>query len=73
MPRGVKRKEHPLSMRLPVADIAMIDRAGNNVFNKYYPAPGQEGWKKALLIANAVYGSRRSSISTGSANFGSDG
>ena len=27
MPRAVKRKEHPLSMRLPEADIAIIDRA----------------------------------------------
>lgn len=27
MPRTVKRKEHPLSMRLPEADIAIIDRA----------------------------------------------
>jgi uncharacterized protein (DUF1778 family) len=27
MSRGVERKEHPLSMRLPVADIAIIDRA----------------------------------------------
>jgi uncharacterized protein (DUF1778 family) len=27
MPRSVKRKEHPLSMRLPEADIAIIDRA----------------------------------------------
>jgi uncharacterized protein (DUF1778 family) len=27
MSRVVKRKEHPLSMRLPVADIAIIDRA----------------------------------------------
>lgn len=27
MTRAVKRKEHPLSMRLPEADIAMIDRA----------------------------------------------
>ncbi len=27
MPRGVARKEHPLSMRLPEADIAIIDRA----------------------------------------------
>ncbi|MDB5513257.1 MAG: hypothetical protein JWQ17_15 [Tardiphaga sp.] len=27
MPRAVKRKEHPLSMRLPEADIALIDRA----------------------------------------------
>jgi uncharacterized protein (DUF1778 family) len=27
MSRSVKRKEHPLSMRLPVADITMIDRA----------------------------------------------
>jgi uncharacterized protein (DUF1778 family) len=27
MPRVVKRKEHPLSMRLPEADIAIIDRA----------------------------------------------
>lgn len=27
MPRVVRRKEHPLSMRLPAADIAMIDRA----------------------------------------------
>src|ERR1700730_11253772 len=29
MPRVVKRKEHPLSMRLPEADIAIIDRAAN--------------------------------------------
>jgi uncharacterized protein (DUF1778 family) len=27
MPRAGKRKEHPLSMRLPEADIAIIDRA----------------------------------------------
>src|ERR1700759_2697368 len=27
MPRTVKRKEYPLSMRLPEADIAIIDRA----------------------------------------------
>jgi uncharacterized protein (DUF1778 family) len=27
MARGTKRKEHPLSMRLPRADIAIIDRA----------------------------------------------
>jgi uncharacterized protein (DUF1778 family) len=29
MPRIVKRKEHPLSVRLPEADIAIIDRAAN--------------------------------------------
>jgi len=29
MPRVVKRKEHPMSMRLPEADIAIIDRAAN--------------------------------------------
>jgi uncharacterized protein (DUF1778 family) len=29
MPRSVKRKEHPLSMRLPEADIAIIDRAAS--------------------------------------------
>ena len=27
MPRSVRRKEHPLSMRLPETDIAVIDRA----------------------------------------------
>ncbi|ESQ79368.1 DUF1778 domain-containing protein [Asticcacaulis sp. YBE204] len=27
MPRTTERKDHPLSMRLPDADIAMIDRA----------------------------------------------
>ena len=27
MTRAAERKEHPLSMRLPEADIAMIDRA----------------------------------------------
>lgn len=27
MPTNAKRKEHPLSMRLPEADIAIIDRA----------------------------------------------
>src|SRR5712675_1591812 len=27
MSRAVKRKDHPLSMRLPEADIAIIDRA----------------------------------------------
>ena len=29
MTRVVKRKEHPLSMRLPEADIAIIDRAAS--------------------------------------------
>ncbi len=29
MSRIVKRKEHPLSMRLPAADIALIDRAAS--------------------------------------------
>ena len=29
MPKSTKRKEHPLSMRLPEADIAIIDRAAN--------------------------------------------
>ncbi|HEX2581804.1 MAG TPA: DUF1778 domain-containing protein [Dongiaceae bacterium] len=29
MPRAIKRKEHPLSMRLPEADIAIIDRAAD--------------------------------------------
>jgi len=29
MPRAVKRKEHPLSMRLPETDIAIIDRAAS--------------------------------------------
>jgi uncharacterized protein (DUF1778 family) len=29
MPRAAKRKEHPLSMRLPEADLAIIDRAAN--------------------------------------------
>ncbi|MGC2774058.1 MAG: DUF1778 domain-containing protein [Bradyrhizobium sp.] len=29
MARVTKRKEHPLSMRLPEADIAMIDRAAS--------------------------------------------
>lgn len=27
MPRSAARKEHPLSMRLPASDIAVIDRA----------------------------------------------
>ena len=27
MPRAAERKDHPLSMRLPEADIAVIDRA----------------------------------------------
>jgi uncharacterized protein (DUF1778 family) len=27
LPRDIERKEHPLSMRLPEADIAIIDRA----------------------------------------------
>lgn len=27
MPRAVQRKDHPLSMRLPDADLAIIDRA----------------------------------------------
>ena len=27
MPRAAERKEHPLSMQLPEADIAIIDRA----------------------------------------------
>jgi uncharacterized protein (DUF1778 family) len=29
MSSAAKRKEHPLSMRLPAADIAMIDRAAS--------------------------------------------
>jgi uncharacterized protein (DUF1778 family) len=29
MPRVVKRREHPLSMRLPETDIAIIDRAAS--------------------------------------------
>ena len=29
MPRAAKRKEHPLSMRLPETDIAIIDRAAS--------------------------------------------
>jgi uncharacterized protein (DUF1778 family) len=29
MPRIARRKEHPLSMRLPEADIAIIDRAAS--------------------------------------------
>ena len=29
MPRVIKRKEHPLSMRLPETDIAIIDRAAS--------------------------------------------
>lgn len=29
MPRSTKLKEHPLSMRLPEADIAIIDRAAS--------------------------------------------
>ena len=29
MARAVERKEHPLSMRLPEADIAIIDRAAS--------------------------------------------
>ena len=29
MPRTVRRKEHPLSMRLPESDIAIIDRAAS--------------------------------------------
>lgn len=29
MPRAIKRKEHPLSMRLPESDIAIIDRAAS--------------------------------------------
>jgi uncharacterized protein (DUF1778 family) len=29
MPKSTKRKEHPLSMRLPQSDIAIIDRAAN--------------------------------------------
>jgi len=29
MARGAKKKEHPLSMRLPATDIAIIDRAAD--------------------------------------------
>jgi len=29
MPNSTKKKEHPLSMRLPETDIAMIDRAAD--------------------------------------------
>lgn len=43
-------------------NIAMIDMNGALLFNKYYPAPDQPGWKKALLIANAVYGAYATAV-----------
>ena len=40
-----KRKDHPLSMRLPVADIAMIDRAE---YKRRQAAPGIKITPKAF-------------------------
>lgn len=52
-------------------NIALIDFSGNVVFNKYYPAPDQDNWKKALLIANAIYGAYGTAVySYSSAAFG---
>jgi hypothetical protein len=49
----------------------MFDMSGNLLFNKYYAAPDQENWKKALLIANAVYGAYATAVySYSSAAFG---
>ena len=35
-------------------NIALMDKSGTIKFNKYFPAPGLSGFKKALLIASAV-------------------
>jgi hypothetical protein len=35
-------------------NLALVDNSGAIVFNKYFPAPGNSGFRKALLIANAV-------------------
>ncbi len=43
-------------------NIALVDFNGGLVFNKYYPAPDQPGWKKALLFANAVYGAYATAV-----------
>ena len=43
-------------------NIALVDFSGALVFNKYYPAPDQPGWKKALLIANAIYGAYATAV-----------
>jgi hypothetical protein len=43
-------------------NIAMVDLSGNILFNKYYPAPDQPNWKKALLIANAAYGAYATAV-----------
>jgi len=52
-------------------NIALVDFSGTTVFNKYYPAPDQENWRKALLIANAVYGAYATAVySYSSAAFG---
>lgn len=52
-------------------NIALVDFSGTTVFNKYYAAPDQESWKKALLIANAVYGAYATAVySYSSAAFG---
>jgi hypothetical protein len=37
-------------------NIAMVDYKGSIKFNKYYAAPRESGFKRALLYANAVYG-----------------
>ncbi|PJA08385.1 MAG: hypothetical protein COX70_03815 [Flavobacteriales bacterium CG_4_10_14_0_2_um_filter_32_8] len=52
-------------------NIALVDFSGNTLFNKYYAAPDQPGWKKALLIANAAYGAyATAAYSYSSAAFG---
>jgi outer membrane protein assembly factor BamB len=43
-------------------NIAMVDMSGGLTFNKYYPAPDQPNWKKALLIANAAYGAYATAV-----------
>ena len=50
MPRSIKRKGHPLSLRLPETDIAIIDRAAT-----------VRGHRAAVSCARPQCGQRRMS------------
>jgi len=61
-PLKFEGKEKPTALEITAAGIlltsdqnlALVDQSGAIKFNKYFPAPGQSGFKKALLIASAV-------------------
>ncbi|NVO03878.1 MAG: PQQ-binding-like beta-propeller repeat protein [Bacteroidetes bacterium] len=52
-PNGIEITEKGILLKSD-QNIALMDLSGTIKFNKYFPAPGVSGFKKALLIASAV-------------------